>query len=64
MLIQDEHGNQSLELLLKEQYQENQQKIEEISKKQAQIKHLQKNKVVVCCINQSLWHYRYYEKRK
>ena len=42
MLIQDEHGNQSVELLLKEQYQENQQKIEEISKKQAQIKHLQK----------------------
>lgn len=45
MLIQDEHGNQSLELLLKEQYQENQQKIEEISKKQAQIKHLQKIKL-------------------
>ena len=45
MLIQDEHGNQSVELLLKEQYQENQQKIEEISKKQAQIKHLQKIKL-------------------
>ena len=45
MLIQDEHGNQSLELLLKEQYQENQRKIEEISKKQAQIKHLQKIKL-------------------
>ncbi len=42
MLIQDEHGSQSLELLLKEQYQENQRKIEEVSKKQAQIKHLQK----------------------
>lgn len=45
MLIQDEHGNQSVELLLKEQYQENQRKIEEISKKQAQIKHLQKIKL-------------------
>ena len=45
MLIQDEHGNQSVELLLKEQYQENQQKIAEISKKQAQIKHLQKIKL-------------------
>lgn len=45
MLIQDEHGSQSLELLLKEQYQENQRKIEEISKKQAQIKHLQKIKL-------------------
>ena len=45
MLIQDEHGNQSVELLLKEQYQENQQKIEEISKKQAQIKHLHKIKL-------------------
>ena len=44
-LIQDEHGNQSVELLLKEQYQENQRKIEEISKKQAQIKHLQKIKL-------------------
>ena len=42
MLIKDEHGSQSLELLLKEQYQENQRKIEEVSKKQAQIKHLQK----------------------
>ena len=38
MLIKDEHGSQSLELLLKEQYQENQRKIEEVSKKQAQIK--------------------------
>ena len=45
MLIQDEHGNQSVELLLKEQYQENQREIEEISKKQAQIKHLQKIKL-------------------
>lgn len=45
MLIQDEHGNQSVELLLKEQYQENQRKIEEISKKQAQIKYLQKIKL-------------------
>ena len=42
---QDEHGSQSLELLLKEQYQENQRKIDEISKKQAQIKHLQKIKL-------------------
>ena len=46
MLIQDEHGSQSLELLLKEQYQENQRKIEEISKKQAQIKHLQEIKLL------------------
>lgn len=46
MLIQDEHGSQSLELLLKEQYQENQRKIEEVSKKQAQIKHLQKIKLL------------------
>ncbi|GAA2863480.1 MerR family transcriptional regulator [Lactobacillus intestinalis] len=46
MLIQDEHGSQSLELLLKEQYQENQQKIDEISKKQAQIKHLQEIKLL------------------
>ena len=46
MLIQDEHGTQSLELLLKEQYQENQQKIDEISKKQAQIKHLQEIKLL------------------
>lgn len=45
MLIQDEHGSQSLELLLKEQYQENQRKINEISKKQAQIKYLQKIKL-------------------
>ena len=45
MLIQDEHGSQSLELLLKEQYQENQRKIDEISKKQAQIKYLQKIKL-------------------
>lgn len=45
MLIQDEHGSQSLELLLKEQYQENQRKIDEIRKKQAKIKHLQKIKV-------------------
>ena len=45
MIIQDEHGNMSVELLLKEQYQENQRKIEEISKKQAQIKHLQKIKL-------------------
>lgn len=35
ILIQDEHGNQSLELLLKEQYQDNQRKMDEISKKQA-----------------------------
>lgn len=45
MLIQDEHGSQSLELLLKEQYQENQSKIDEISKKQAKIEHLQKIKL-------------------
>lgn len=45
MLIQDEHGSQSLELLLKEQYQENQRKIDEISKKQAKIEHLQKIKL-------------------
>ncbi len=45
MLIQDEHGNQSLELLLKEQYQDNQRKMDEISKKQAQIRHLQKIKL-------------------
>lgn len=45
MLIQDEHGSQSLELLLKEQYQENQRKIDEISKKQMQIEHLQKIKL-------------------
>lgn len=45
MLIQDEHGSQSLELLLKEQYQENQRKIKEISKKQRQIKHLQEIKL-------------------
>ena len=35
MLIQDEHGNQSLKLLLREQYQDNQRKMDEISKKQA-----------------------------
>lgn len=46
MLIQDEHGSQSLELLLKEQYQENQRKIDEISKKQAKIEHLQKIKLL------------------
>lgn len=45
ILIQDEHGNQSLELLLREQYQDNQRKMDEISKKQAQIKHLQKIKL-------------------
>lgn len=45
MLIQDKHGSQSLGLLLKEQYQENQRKMDEISKKQAQIKHLQKIKL-------------------
>ena len=45
MLIQDEHGSQSLELLLKEQYQGNQRKIDEISKRQAQIKHLQEIKL-------------------
>ena len=45
MLIHDEHGSQSLELLLKEQYQENQRKIDEISKRQAQIKHLQEIKL-------------------
>lgn len=46
MLIQDEHGSQSIELLLKEQYQENQRKIDEISKKQAKIEHLQKIKLL------------------
>lgn len=46
MLIQDEHGSQSPELLLKEQYQENQRKIDEISKKQAKIEHLQKIKLL------------------
>lgn len=45
MLIQDENGSQSLELLLKEQYQENQRKINEISKKQDKIEHLQKIKL-------------------
>lgn len=45
MLIQDEHGSQSLELLLKEQSQENQRKIDEIRKKQAKIEHLQKIKL-------------------
>ena len=64
MLIQDEHGNQSLKLLLKEQYQDNQRKMDEISKKTSTNKTFAKNKVVACCINQSLWHYRYYEKRK
>lgn len=32
ILIQDEHGNQSLELLLKEQYQDNQRKMDDINK--------------------------------
>ena len=45
MLIQDEHGNQSVELLLKEQYQENQRKIDKLSKKQRKIEHLQKIKL-------------------
>lgn len=45
MLIQDEHGGQSLDLLLKEQYQENQRKIDKLSKKQRQIEHLQKIKL-------------------
>lgn len=42
MLIQDERGSQSLELLLKQQYQENKQKIKELTAKQKQIEHLQK----------------------
>ena len=37
MLIQDKHGGQSLDLLLKEQYQENQRKIDKLSKKQRKI---------------------------
>ena len=45
MLIQDEHGGQSLDLLLKEQYQENQRKIDKLSKKQRKIEHLQKIKL-------------------
>lgn len=42
MLIQDQRGKQSLELLLKQQYQENKQKIKELTAKQKQIEHLQK----------------------
>ena len=45
MLIQDKHGGQSLDLLLKEQYQENQRKIDKLSKKQRKIEHLQKIKL-------------------
>ena len=41
-LIQDERGSKSLELLLKQQYQENKQKINELTAKQKQIEHLQK----------------------
>lgn len=42
ILIQDQRGKQSLELLLKQQYQENKQKIKELTAKQKQIEHLQK----------------------
>lgn len=42
ILVQDQHGKQSLELLLKQQYQENKQKINELTAKQKQIEHLQK----------------------
>lgn len=42
MLIQDQRGKQSLELLLKQQYQENKQKIKKLTAKQKQIEHLQK----------------------
>ena len=42
MFVQDQHGKQSLELLLKQQYQENKQKINELTAKQKQIEHLQK----------------------
>lgn len=45
MLIRDEYGAGSLELLLEQQYQENQRKIDEIRKKQNQIKYLQKIKL-------------------
>lgn len=41
-LIQDERGSKSLELLLKQQYQENKKKISELTAKQKQIEHLQK----------------------
>ena len=54
MLIQDKHGGQSLDLLLKEQYQENQRKIDKLSKKQRKIEHLQKIKLSrVVLINRS-----------
>lgn len=46
MLIQDDRGSQSLELLLKQQYQENKQKINELTAKQRQIEHLQKMGIV------------------
>lgn len=46
MLIQDKRGSQSLELLLKQQYQENKQKINELIEKQKQIEHLQKMGIV------------------
>lgn len=42
LLIQDERGGQSLDLLLEQQYRENKQKINELTAKQKQIEHLQK----------------------
>lgn len=42
MIIQDERGGQSLDLLLEEQYRENKQKINELNKRQKQIENLQK----------------------
>lgn len=44
-LLKDESGDQSLELLLNEQYQENKQKIAEINQQQKQIEHLRKIKL-------------------
>lgn len=42
LLIQDERGGQSLDLLLEQQYRENKQKINELNKRQKQIENLQK----------------------
>lgn len=46
ILVQDQRGMQSLELLLKHQYQENKQRINELTAKQKQIEHLQKRGIV------------------
>ncbi|CCI82413.1 MerR family transcriptional regulator [Lactobacillus hominis] len=51
ILVQDQHGKQSLELLLKQQYQENKQKINELTAKQKQIEHLQKIGVLSALTN-------------